>query len=51
MVDHIPANTRRPANVGLLLGQRRRRLPNIKATLVGRLVFAGIVVHTDVIDK
>ena len=38
----IPANTRRSANVGLMLGQRRRRWPNIKPTLAERLVFAGM---------
>ena len=36
-----PANTRRWTNVGLMLGQRRRRWANINPTLVQRLVFAG----------
>ena len=36
-----PANTRRRANVVLMLGQRRRRWPNISTTLGQRLVFAG----------
>ena len=36
-----PANTRRWTNVGLMLGQRRRRWANIKPTLVQRLVLAG----------
>ena len=34
----IPANTRRWTNVGLMLGQRRRRRVNIKPTLVQPLV-------------
>ena len=37
-----PANTRRWTNVGLMLGQRRRRWANINTTLVQCLVFAGI---------
>ena len=36
-----PANTRRRNSVVSMLGQRRRRWPNIEATLVQRLVFAG----------
>ena len=36
-----PANTRRWLNAGLMLGRRRRRLPNIKPALGQRLVFAG----------
>ena len=36
-----PANGRRLANVGLLLGQRRRRWPNSKPTLAQRLMFSG----------
>ena len=35
-----PASTRRWANVGLMLAQRRRRCANIKTTLTQRLVFA-----------
>ena len=35
------ANTRRPPNVGSMLGQRRRRWTNIEPTLGERLVFAG----------
>ena len=33
-------------NVGLLLGQRRRRLPNGKPTLGRSLMFAGERVHS-----
>ena len=40
---HFPANTRHWANVGLMLGQRRRRWTNIKPILVQCLVFAGLV--------
>ena len=36
-----PINTRRRANVGLMLGLRRRRCPSIKPALVRRLVFVG----------
>ena len=32
-VSDSPANARRSANVGLMLGQRLRRWPNIKSTL------------------
>ena len=39
--DLDPANTRRLANADLMLGQRRRRWPNIKPALVKRFVFAG----------
>ena len=38
--DH-PANMRRCPNVGLLLGQRRRRWANSKPALGQRLMFAG----------
>ena len=38
---HFPANTIHSANVGLMLGQRRRRWPNIKPTLAERIVLAG----------
>ena len=41
----LPANTRRWNNDGLMLGQRRRRWPNIKSSLVQRLVFAWLVSH------
>ena len=41
--DNIPANTRRWTNVVSMLGKRRRRWVNIKATVVQRLVFNGIV--------
>ena len=34
-----PANTRRSANAGLMLGQRRRRWANNKRSLAPRLVF------------
>ena len=37
------ANTRHWTNVGLMLGQRRRRWANIKPTLVQWVVFAGFV--------
>ena len=36
-----PASTRRWTSVGLMLGQRRRRWPDIKSKFVRRLVFAG----------
>ena len=39
-----PANTRRWTIVGLMLGQRRRRWPNIKTTLAQRLEFAGTAI-------
>ena len=35
-----PANTGNWNSVGLMLGQRRRRWPNIKTTLVQRIVFS-----------
>ena len=38
-----PANTRHGPNVGSMLGQRRRRWPNIDSTLGRCLVFAGTV--------
>ena len=38
----IPANTGRPPDVGLLLGQRRRRWPNIIPTLGMSPVFSGM---------
>ena len=38
-----PANTRHRPNVGPMLGQRRRRWPNIGSTLGRCLVFAGPV--------
>ena len=41
-VAHIPTNTRRSTNVGLLFAHRLRRRPNGKPTLIERLVFAGI---------
>ena len=37
----FPANKRHRTNAGLMLGQRRRRWPNIKTALVQYLVFAG----------
>ena len=40
---NIPANMRHWPNVGLLLGQRRRRWANSNPTLGQRLMFAGIV--------
>ena len=36
-----PANMKRWANVGLLLGQRRRRWANSELTLAQCLMFAG----------
>ena len=39
-IFYIPANMRRWASVGLLLGQRRRRWANSKPTLAQRLMFA-----------
>ena len=38
----IPASTIHRANVGLMLGHRLRRWPNIKPTLAQCIVFAGI---------
>ena len=38
-----PANTRRSANVVLMLVRRRRRWANIETTLDERLVFAAYV--------
>ena len=39
----IPASTRRCTNIGLMLGQRRRRWPNFNPTLVQRLVSTAII--------
>ena len=36
-----PANTKRSANVGTMLGQRRRRWGNFVPALAERFVFAG----------
>ena len=41
--DVLPASARCCANVGLMLGQRRRRWANNKAALAQRLAFAGLV--------
>ena len=41
-VGLYPANTSRWPNVGLMLGQRRRRWANIKPTLGQHLVFEGL---------
>ena len=38
----IPTHTRRPHNVGTMLGQRRRRWDIIVPTLCEVIVFAGI---------
>ena len=38
---HQPVNTRRSANVGTMLAQRRRRWANIVPTSAERLVFVG----------
>ena len=40
LIWDIPANTRRSAIVGLMLGHRLRRWPNIKPTLAEGLVFS-----------
>ena len=40
---HARKNTTRWINVDLMLGQRRRRWPNIKSTLFQCVVFAGIL--------
>ena len=40
--SELTANTRRWTNVVLMLGQRRRRWPNIKTTLAQGLVFAVV---------
>ena len=42
-----PENTIHSANVGLMLGQRRRRWANIKPTLAQWIVFAGDMTHCD----
>ena len=39
--EHIPTNTIHRNNVGLMLGQRRRRWTNIKPILFKCVVFAG----------
>ena len=39
--DPLPANTRRSANVVLMLANRLRCWANIKTTLAERLLFAG----------
>ena len=39
--EHVPANTRQCSNAGSMLGNRRRRLPDIDPALGGCLVFAG----------
>ena len=38
---HVPVNKRRWTNAGLMLGQRRRRWPNIKPTLVDVFCLLG----------
>ena len=40
-IRYIPGNTRHWTNVGLMLGQRRRRWANIKLTLVQCLALMG----------
>ena len=47
----IPANTRRWVNAVLMLGRRRRRRANIKASLGQRFVLAGIEGRTQNISK
>ena len=44
----LPSITIRLPNVGLMLGQRRRRWANIIPTLRERIVFAGLVQEFDV---
>ena len=39
-----PASTRRRPSVGLMLGQRHRRCPNIKPTLSRRLAGGGWII-------
>ena len=43
MIGHsgLPANTGRWHNVGVMLGQRRRRWPHIEPTFCQRVVFAA----------
>ena len=41
-----PANTRNRPNADLMLGQRRRRWPNIKSTLGQPFVRTGSISHT-----
>ena len=43
--DLHPTNTARWANVGLMLGQRRRRWRNIKPTLAQRAVLPGMILY------
>ena len=45
MLHSAPANTRRWTNVGLLLGQRRRRWPNSKPALGRSIVLRANFVH------
>ena len=45
VLHSAPANTRRWTNVGLLLGQRRRRWPNSKPALGRSLVLRANFVH------
>ena len=44
--SHIPANTSPSPNVGAMLGQRRRRWPNITPTLGERQMLTGIAALT-----
>ena len=46
----VPANTRQWTNDSLMLGQRLRRWPYIKPSLVGRVVFALIADELGPID-
>ena len=43
LASHSSTNTRHSNNVGLMLGHRRRRWPNIKPALFKCLVFSGIL--------
>ena len=49
--DAIPLNTRRSSNVCLLLGQRRRRWPNIKQTLDERFAITRMERENAVVQK
>ena len=46
-----PANTKRVSDVGLILGQRRRRWPNIKPTLVQRRAASGDTPRRQISDN
>ena len=50
-VRQYPANMRRWHNVGLLLGQRRRRWANSTPTISQRPMFAGYAMHSTIITR